>query len=320
MNQESTFIGIDVAKTRLDVAIRPTGQQWQVAYTEKGIQGLVDQFADLHPTLVLLEASGGLELPMVTALAAAGLPVVVVNPRQVRDFAKATGKLAKTDALDAQVLAHFAEAVRPTPRSLPDTETQALTALVARRNQVMNMLVAEKNRLYASRPPVNQRIQTHIAWLKQELEEIDRGLKEMLHNSPVWREKENLLRTVPGVGPQLTISLLAYLPELGTLNRKSVAALAGVAPFNRDSGTLRGKRAVWGGRSRIRASLYMGALVATRHNPVISTFYQRLLAAGKPKKVALTACMRKLLIILNAMLKHDTSWQSLTPQLLGPCS
>lgn len=320
MNQESTFIGIDVAKTRLDVAIRPTGQQWQVAYTEKGIQGLVDQFADLHPTLVLLEASGGLELPMVTALAAAGLPVVVVNPRQVRDFAKATGKLAKTDALDAQVLAHFAEAVRPTPRSLPDTETQALTALVARRNQVMNMLVAEKNRLYASRPPVNQRIQTHIAWLKQELEEIDRGLKEMLHNSPVWREKENLLRTVPGVGPQLTISLLAYLPELGTLNRKSVAALAGVAPFNRDSGTLRGKRAVWGGRSRIRASLYMGALVATRHNPVISTFYQRLLAAGKPKKVALTACMRKLLIILNAMLKHHTSWQSLTPQLLGPCS
>jgi len=320
MNQESTFIGIDVAKTRLDVAIRPTGQQWQVAYTEKGIQGLVDQLADLHPTLVLLEASGGLELPMVTALAAAGLPVVVVNPRQVRDFAKATGKLAKTDALDAQVLAYFAEAVRPTPRSLPDTETQALTALVARRNQVMSMLVAEKNRLYASRPPVHQRIQTHIAWLKQELEEIDRGLNETLHKSPIWREKENLLRAVPGVGPQLTISLLAYLPELGTLNRKSIAALAGVAPFNRDSGTLRGKRVVWGGRSRIRASLYMGALVATRHNPVISTFYQRLLAAGKPKKVALTACMRKLLIILNAMLKHHTSWQSLTPQLLGPCS
>ncbi len=320
MNQESTFIGIDVAKTRLDVAIRPTGQQWQVAYTEKGIQGLVDQFTDLHPTLVLLEASGGLELSMVTALAAAGLPVVVVNPRQVRDFAKATGKLAKTDVLDAQVLARFAEAVRPTPRPLPDMETQALTALVARRNQVMSMLVAEKNRLYASRPPVHQRIQTHIAWLEQELDEIDRGLKEMLHNSPVWREKENLLRTVPGVGPQLTISLLAYLPELGTLNRKSIAALAGVAPFNRDSGTLRGKRAVWGGRSRIRASLYMGALVATRHNPVISTFYQRLLAAGKPKKVALTACMRKLLIILNAMLKHHASWQSLNPQLLGPCS
>jgi len=257
---------------------------------------------------------------MVTALAVAGLPVVVINPRQVRDFAKATGKLAKTDVLDAKVLAHFAEAVRPVPRSLPDTETQALTALVTRRNQVISMLVAEKNRLCTSQPPVRQRIQTHVAWLEQELDEIDRDLKETLHKSPVWREKENLLRTVPGVGPQLTISLLAYLPELGTLNRKSIAALAGVAPFNRDSGTLRGKRAVWGGRSRIRAALYMAALAASRHNPVISAFYQRLLAAGKAKKVALTACMRKLLVILNAMLKHHTSWQSLNPQLLGPCS
>jgi len=320
MNQDFSFVGIDVAKTRLDVAIHPTGQQWQVAYTEKGIQGLVDQLAGLHPTLVLLEASGGLELPMVTALAVAGLPVVVINPRQVRDFAKATGKLAKTDVLDAKVLAHFAEAVRPVPRSLPDTETQALTALVTRRNQVISMLVAEKNRLCTSQPPVRQRIQTHVAWLEQELDEIDRDLKETLHKSPVWREKENLLRTVPGVGPQLTISLLAYLPELGTLNRKSIAALAGVAPFNRDSGTLRGKRAVWGGRSRIRAALYMAALAASRHNPVISAFYQRLLAAGKAKKVALTACMRKLLVILNAMLKHHTSWQSLNPQLLGPCS
>jgi len=228
--------------------------------------------------------------------------------------------LAKTDALDAQVLAHFAEAIRPLPRSLPDTETQSLTALVARRNQVMSMLVAEKNRLRTSRPPVNQRIQLHIDWLEQELDEIDRDLKEMLRNSPVWREKENLLRTVPGVGPQLAVSILAYLPELGTLNRKRIAALVGVAPFNRDSGALRGKRAVWGGRSRIRAALYMAALVASRHNPVISAFYQRLLAAGKAKKVALTACMRKLLVILNAMLKHHSSWQSLNPQLPGPCS
>jgi len=320
MNQKSSFIGIDVAKTRLDVAVRPTDQQWQVTYTEKGIQELVEQITELHPTLVLLEASGGLELPMVAALAVANLPVVVVNPRQVRDFARATGKLAKTDALDAQVLAHFAEAIRPPPRSLPDTETQSLTALVARRNQVMSMLVAEKNRLRTSRPPVSERIQLHIDWLEQELDEIDRDLKEMLRNSPVWREKENLLRTVPGVGPQLAISILAYLPELGTLNRKRVAALVGVAPFNRDSGALRGKRAVWGGRSRIRAALYMAALVASRHNPVISAFYQRLLAAGKAKKVALTACMRKLLVILNAMLKHHSSWQSLNPQLLGPCS
>ena len=320
MKQELTFVGIDVAKTRLDVAIRPTDRQWQVAYSEKGIQELVEQITELQPTLVLLEASGGLELPMVAALAVSNLPVVVVNPRQVRDFARATGKLAKTDALDAQVLAHFAEAIRPLPRSLPDTETQSLTALVARRNQVMGMLVAEKNRLRTSRLPVSQRIQLHIDWLEQELDEIDRGLKEMLRNSPVWREKENLLRTVPGVGPQLAVSILAYLPELGTLNRKRIAALVGVAPFNRDSGTLRGKRAVWGGRSRIRAALYMAALVASRHNPVISAFYQRLLAAGKAKKVALTACMRKLLVILNAMLKHHSSWQSLNPQLLGPCS
>ncbi len=320
MNQELSFIGIDVAKTRLDVAIRPTDQQWQVTYTEKGIQELVEQITRLQPALALLEASGGLELPVVAALAAANLPVVVVNPRQVRDFARATGKLAKTDALDAQVLAHFAEAIRPLPRSLPDTETQSLTALVARRNQVMGVLVAEKNRLRTSRQPVSQRIQLHIDWLEQELDEIDRGLKEMLRNSPVWREKENLLRTVPGVGPQLAVSILAYLPELGTLNRKRIAALVGVAPFNRDSGTLRGKRAVWGGRSRIRAALYMAALVASRHNPVISAFYQRLLAAGKAKKVALTACMRKLLVILNAMLKHHSSWQSLNPQLPAPCS
>lgn len=320
MNQKSSFIGIDVAKARLDVATRPTDQQWQVDYTDKGIQELVEQITKLHPTLVLLEASGGLEVPVVAALAVANLPVVVVNPRQVRDFARATGKLAKTDSLDALVLAHFAEAIRPLPRSLPDTETRALAALVARRNQVMSMLVAEKNRLRTSRPPVSQRIPLHIDWLKQELDEIDRGLKEMLRNSPVWREKENLLRTVPGVGPQLAVSILAYLPELGTLNRKRIAALVGVAPFNRDSGTLRGKRAVWGGRSRIRATLYMAALVASRYNPVISAFYQRLLAAGKAKKVALTACMRKLLVILNAMLKHHSSWQSLNPQFLGPCS
>jgi len=320
VNQELSFVGIDVAKAHLDIAIRPGDKQWQVDYTEEGIQELVGQIAKFHPALVVLEASGGLEVTVVEALAVADLPVVVVNPRQVRDFAKATGKLAKTDALDAHVLAHFAEAIRPACRSLPDSETQSLNALVARRNQVITMMVAEKNRLRTSRPPVIQRIQLHIDWLKQELDGIDRELKEMLHNSPVWREKENLLRTVPGVGPQLAVSMLAYLPELGTLDKKRIAALVGVAPFNRDSGTLRGKRAVWGGRSRIRASLYMAALVASRHNPVISAFYQRLLAAGKAKKVALTACMRKLLVILNAMLKNHSSWQPLNPQLPAPCS
>ena len=228
--------------------------------------------------------------------------------------------MVNDEELDAQVLAHFAEAICPHPRPLPNTETQSLTALVARRNQVMSMLVAEKNRLRTSRPPICQRIQLHIDWLEQELNEIDRGLREMLQNSPIWCEKEKLLRTVPGVGPQLAVSILAYLPELGTLNRKRIAALVGVAPFNRDSGTLRGKRAVWGGRSRVRSALYMATLVASRHNPVISAFYQRLLAAGKAKKVALTACMRKLLVILNAMLKHHSCWQSFNRQLLGPCS
>ena len=320
MTQGKSFIGIDIAKTRLDVAIRPTDQQWQADYTEEGIQELAKQISELDPALVLLEASGGLEVPVVTALAIANLPVVVVNPRQIRDFARATGKLAKTDALDAHVLAHFAEAIRPASRPLPDADTQALTALVARRNQVMSMLVAEKNRLRTSRLPIRQRIQPHVDWLEHELDEIDRDLREMLRNSPVWREKENLLRTVPGVGPHMAISILAYLPELGTLNRKRIAALVGVAPFNRDSGTLRGKRAVWGGRSRVRAALYMATLVASRHNPVIRTFYQRLLAAGKAKKVALTACMRKLLVILNAMLKHRCSWQRPNSQIIGPCS
>jgi transposase len=320
VNKGSYFIGVDVAKARLDIAVRPTHQRWQVDYTEKEVQKLVKQIASLHPTLVLLEASGGLELPVVAALAVASLPVVVVNPRQARDFARATGKLAKTDALDAMVLAHFAEVIRPIPRSLPDTETQALNTLVTRRNQVIGMLVAEKNRLHTSRPPVRQRIQFHIDWLEKELDEIDRNLKETLRNSPVWREKENLLRSVPGVGPQLAVSILAYLPELGTLDRKRIAALVGVAPFNRDSGTLRGKRTVWGGRSHIRSALYMAALVASRHNPVISAFYQRLLAAGKAKKVALTACMRKLLVILNAMLKHRCSWQCPNLQIIGPCS
>ena len=225
------------------------------------------------------------------ALAAHSVPVVVVNPRQVQDFARATGKLAKTDALDAAVLAHFAEAVRPPVRPLRDTETQALNSLAARRHQVMTMLVSEKNRLSSATIAVRPRIEAHIAWLEQELDDLDEGLRQTLRQSPVWREKDDLLRTVPGVGEQLSLTLLAHLPELGTLDRRQIAALVEVAPFNRDSGTLRGKRTVWGGRARIRAALYMGALVASRFNPLIRDFYQRLLDAGKPKKLALTACM-----------------------------
>ena len=300
MEQESTYVGIDVAKAQVDVAVRPTGQTWTITYDDAGVQELVSQLKTLEPALVLLEATGGLELPMVVALATAALPVVVVNPRQVRDFAKATGTLAKTDTLDAAVLAHFADAIRPDVRPLRDAETQVLASLVARRHQVVAMLVSEKNRLRRAISAVRPRVEAHIAWLEQELEDLDEGLRQTLRQSPLWREKDDLLRTVPGVGEQLSLTLLAYLPELGTLDRRQVAALVGVAPFNRDSGTLRGKRTVWGGRARLRAVLYMGALVASQYNPVIRDFYRRLLAAGKPKKLALTACMRKLLVILNS--------------------
>ena len=324
MEQESIFVGIDVAKAQLDVAVRPAADRWEVSHDDAGIGELVSQLKSLGPAMVLVEASGGLELPLVAALASEELPVVVVNPRQVRDFARATGKLAKTDALDAAVLAHFAEAVRPPVRPLRDAETQVLNSLVARRHQVMTMLVSEKNRLgSATTVTVRPRIEAHIGWLERELSDLDESLRRTLSQSPVWREKDNLLRTVPGVGEQVSLTLLTYLPELGTLDRRQIAALVGVAPFNRDSGALRGKRTVWGGRARVRAALYMGALVASRFNPVIRDFYQRLLAAGKRKKLALTACMRKLLIILNSMLKHCSAWRAeraRAPALLGHCS
>ena len=318
MEQEATYVGIDVAKARVDVAVRGTDGRWEAPNDDSGICQLVSQLKALGPAMVLLEASGGLELPLVAALAAEAVPVVVVNPRQVRDFAKATGKLAKTDTLDAAVLAHFAEVVRPPVRPLRDAETQILNSLVARRHQVMTMLVSEKNRLSSAvTAAVCPRIEAHIAWLERELDDLNKSLRQTLRQSPVWREKDDLLRTVPGVGEQVSLTLLAYLPELGTLDRRQVAALVGVAPFNRDSGTLRGKRTVWGGRARVRSALYMGALVASRFNPVIRDFYQRLLAAGKPKKLALTACMRKLLVILNSMLKHRLPWRDPAPQVPG---
>ena len=308
MTQESIYAGIDVAKDRLDLAVRPSGAVRTVTYDADGIRGLVSELQSLRPSAVVLESTGGLELPLAGALAAASLPVVVVNPRQVRDFARATGRLAKTDVLDAQVLAHFAEAVRPAVRPLPDSDTQELHSLTARRTQVVEMLVAEKNRLGRASRAVAPRIRSHIQWLEQELEDLDQGLRQTLQRSPVWREQDDLLRSVPGVGPQLSVALLADLPELGTLGRRQIAALAGVAPMNRDSGNMRGRRSVSGGRARVRAVLYMGALVATRYNPVIRSLYQRLLAAGKPKKLALTACMRKLLTILNSMVKSGHRW------------
>ena len=318
MEQEAIYVGVDVAKAQMDVAVRPSDDGWVVANDGSGLRQLVSRLKTLEPQIVVLEASGGLELPLVAALAVDELPVVVVNPRQVRDFARATGRLAKTDALDASVLAHFGEAVKPPVRPLRDAETQTLNSLVARRHQVMSMLVSERNRLNtAIAVAVRSSIEAHIEWLQRELDDLDTDLRQTLQQSPVWREKDNLLRSVPGVGEQISLTLLAHLPELGTLDRRQVAALVGVAPFNRDSGTLRGRRTVWDGRARVRAVLYRGALVAARYNPVIRDFYHRLLAAGKPKKLALTACMRKLLVILNSMLRHRSTWCDLSVQVAG---
>jgi len=309
MSEQQIFVGIDVAKAQLDIALRPTGERWAVPNDDPSITALVARLHAVHPTLIVLEATGGYHRAAVAALAAAGLPVVVVNPRQTRDFAKATGQLAKTDALDARALAHFAEAVRPTPRLLPTAQEEELRALLARRRQLVAMRTAEGNRLGSALPSLHADLQAHIAWLDERLAALDDTLDTTLRASPIWRERETLYRSVPGIGPVSARTLLLDLPELGTLSRQRIAALAGVAPFNCDSGTMRGRRAIWGGRAPLRATLYMATLVAVRHNPVLKACYERLLAAGKAKKVALVACMRKLLTILNAMVKHQTPWQ-----------
>jgi len=309
MSGPAVFVGIDVAKATLELAVRPTGDRWTVANEPAAIHELVEALRSRGPALVVLEATGGFEHAVVAALAAASLPVVVANPRQVRDFARATGQLAKTDAIDAESLARFAERVRPEPRPLPDAAAQELDALLTRRRQLVEMLVAEKNRLGFARAPVRRGITQHIRWLERRLADVDGDLTQLIERSPVWRTQDDLLRSVPGVGPVLSRTLLGELPELGQLNRKQIAALVGVAPLARDSGTLRGRRLVWGGRAPVRTVLYMGALAAARCNPVVRAFYLRLRAAGKPAKVALTACMRKLLTILNAMIRSNTRWQ-----------
>jgi transposase len=306
-------VGIDVSQSQLDVAVRP-GTGFSVSNDEAGWATVVARLRPLALVRIVLEATGGLEVPLVGALAAATLPVIVVNPRQVRDFARATGQLAKTDVLDAQILAHFAEVICPPLRPLPDAQTQALAALSARRRHLTEMLTAEKNRLRTATPAIRKSLRRHLVWLQRERTQLDTDLMQAIQASPVWRDKEDLLRSVPGVGPVLTTTVLASLPELGTLTHKQMAALVGVAPLNRDSGTLHGKRMVWGGRAHVRAALYMATVVATRYNPVIKTFYQRLCQAGKAKKLALTACMRKLLTILNAMLKSGTPWRAAANQ------
>ena len=307
---EAIFVGIDVSKRQLDVFVRPTDKHWVVAHDDSALPTLVQRLVELRPALVVLEATGGLQTRVATELAAAGLPVAVVNPRQVRDFARATGKLAKTDRLDAEAIARFAEAVRPPVRPLEDAAGLALKALVARRRELVAMRVAEQNRLGAtSTGRVRQSLLAVIEVLERQIAALDIDIDRQVRDSPAWRAREDLLRSVPGVGPTTARTLIAELPELGELTRRCIAALVGVAPINRDSGQMRGRRTVWGGRSEVRATLYMATLAAVRTNPTITGFYRRLRQAGKPGKVALTACMRKLVVILNAMLRERASWR-----------
>lgn len=314
MHTPSVVVGFDVSNAHLDVAMWPAGESLRMPYDVQGITTAITRLSPLCPTRIALEATGGLERPLLRALVDAALPVIVVNPRQVRDVAKATGQLAKTAALDAQVLAHFAEVIQPVVRALPDPQTEELAALLTRRRQVLAMQHAEHNRLDRAPARVQQRIQAHLRWLSAELLRLDEDLDDRIQQSPVWREREDLLRSVPGIGPVMSRTVLAELPELGRLNSKQIAALVGVAPFNRDRGQLRGQRTIWGGRASVRRALYMAALVATWWNPDIRAFYQRLRAAGKAPKVALVAAMRKLLTMLNAMVHHGTRWRS-TPEV-----
>jgi len=307
---QELFIGIDVSKATLDVAVLPSKESWSVPNTEQGIGALIERLRQLpSPTLILMEATGGLEREALATIAAAGFPAMAVNPRNVRDFAKSLGVLAKTDAIDAHVLALFADRIRPQWRPLPDDDTQALEALLIRRRQVVDMITAEKNRLGVTPSRrVKKDILEHIKWLQRQLHITDYDLDQTIKNTPVWKQKVDLLKSIPGVGRVMIATVLSQLPELGTLDNKQIAALVGVAPFNRDSGTLRGRRSIWGGRASVRGVLYMCALAAARFNPVIRSFYERLRAAGKLPKVALVACMRKLLTILNAMLKSRSPW------------
>ena len=313
MHPVPVFVGIDVSKARLDVAVSGVDEAWHVANDADGLVSLVARLREMEPALVVMEATGGHEVPAAAALAAAEVPVVIANPRQVRDFAKSTGQLAKTDAIDARILALFAERVRPRVRTLPDEDARALDAIVGRRRQVIDMITAEKNRLGLAQPAVRKNIEEHIRWLDRQLDRVDEDLDRRIRKSPVWMAKHNLLRDVPGVGPNLARTLIAELPELGRLSNKQIAALVGVAPLNRDSGLFRGKRMVWGGRASVRAALYMSILSATKWNPVIRVFYQRLRAQGKPPKVAMVACMRKLLTILNAMVRDGREWDPSIP-------
>jgi transposase len=309
MADASSFIGVDVSKAQLDVGALPSNELWSLSNEPKSMPGLIRRLRKLAPALVVMEATGGLEIPVAAALHSAGFPVVIVNPRQVREFARAVGQLAKTDKIDALLLALFAERVRPEVRPLPDEASLELGALLARRRQLVLMLAKEKNRLFqAGRGPVRKGLVRHIEWLEREIKDVETGLDDAIRKSSIWKAKQDLLQSVTGVGRVTTYTALADLPELGKLTGKEISSLVGVAPHAADSGTLRGKRVIWGGRASVREALYMATLSASRFNPVFRAFYNRLLAAGKPRKVALVACMRKLLTILNAMIRDNRPW------------
>jgi transposase len=317
VNQNTeTFVGIDVSKATLDVHVLPSKRAWSTPNQDDAVRVLCAELAGLMPTLIVLEATGGLERRLLAALLAAKLPAVAVNPKRVRDFAKADGRLAKTDALDAAVLALFAERMRPPVRPPVDQETQELQALLVRRRQVVDMITAEKNRLAAAPPSkrVQRAIRNTITYLEKQLDSVDSDIDAAIDISPAWRNKDDIIQSVPGVGPVLSRTILSHAPETGTLNRKQIAALVGIAPLNRDSGTLRGRRIIWGGRTEVRNVLYMATLAAIRFNLVIARFHARLIAAGKLPKVAIVACMRKLLTIINAMLHSNSRWQVMEPR------
>lgn len=309
VKKNKEYVGVDVSKETLDMVAYFTGEMHSFSNDKAGITKAVAWLNKVKPAITVMEATGGLEIPLHVALQEAKLPVAVINPRQTRDFAKSMGILAKTDKVDAKVLARYAEAVKPEVRPLPDEEARHLDTLITRRLQLVEMITAEGNRLMSTRnKAIRQRIQVHLIWLKEELADINKSISQTIKQNPVWHEKDRMMQSVPGVGPVLSATLIGALPELGCLNRKQIAALVGVAPLNRDSGKHRGERHVWGGRSCVRTPLYMATLTAVRYNPVLSNFYNHLLAAGKAKKVALTACMRKLLIMLNVILKHNSTW------------
>jgi transposase len=308
MTSNAEIVGVDVSKATLDVASWTSKEYKRFRNDPTGIQDLIDWIKILQPELLVLEATGGLELPFVAELAYAKIPVAVVNPRRIREFARSIGQLAKTDKLDAKVIAHFGAATHPEARKLPTNDEEKLTALITRRRQIIEMLTAEKNRLHSARFSMKERIETHLSWLESELQDLDHEITKFIHQSPIWKEKDKLLRSVPGVGPVTSATILAMLPELGTLNRKKIAALVGVAPVNKDSGKRQKKRRVYGGRANVRSVLYMAALSASKHNPRIKGFYDRLIKLGKEKKVALTACMRKLLVLLNAIMRVNQNY------------